>query len=279
MEVKFVVNDYMLAWALLYQASISKEIQEVKTRLWENDRKAYGKIAHDDKLLLLDYKNFIPDDDTIYDALFQTKVFQGIKKETEKYRLLLLETYDQNKKELAKELTNIVRMEFKNYDFLTLHPELDYIDTVKVQDKKNALAWGRVQDTKDPITFLTDLAYVLVRLAVGNYQAEHNDLVDAIVELATLDELATRITGVSHYLEGRSELLSLKKQIYPYWLMYLGADQEKMLSYMMRDKIAFDVDKYPVEKHLAKVDLLGFIDFCVKHQSYMERVQEMEVLS
>ena len=36
----------------------------------------------------------------------------------------------------------------------------------------------------------------------------------------------------------------LNKQIYPYWLMYLGIKKEDMVKYMMRDKIAFEVKKY-----------------------------------
>lgn len=274
MNLRFVGNDYMLAWTLLYQASISKSIQDMKTKLWQNYRTAYNNASKDDKELLSDYQNFIPDNDEIYDFLFESEDFQRIKKETEKYRLFQLKTYDDYKKELNQQLSDILRIELKSYDILTLHPNLDCIDTVPKQEKKNALAWGRHRDQENPISFLVDLSYVILRLEIGSYQKEARDIVDAVIELATLDELATRMRGTTCYLQGKSSLVELKRKLYPYWLMYLGADKEKMLSYMMRDKIAFDVDKYPVEKQLAKANLYEFIDFCVKHQEHMQRVQE-----
>ena len=35
--------------------------------------------------------------------------------------------------------------------------------------------------------------------------------------------------------------------------MYLGADREELVSYMMRDQMPFDIDRYPVEKELRNV--------------------------
>lgn len=34
MDVKFVVNDYVLIWNLLFQASISESIYQLKQKLW-----------------------------------------------------------------------------------------------------------------------------------------------------------------------------------------------------------------------------------------------------
>ena len=52
--------------------------------------------------------------------------------------------------------------------------------------------------------------------------------------------------------------------------MYLGAiEKEELVSYMMRDKIAFDIDKIRIEKELKEIDLYGFIDFCCKNQKYI----------
>ena len=60
--------------------------------------------------------------------------------------------------------------------------------------------------------------------------------------------------------------------------MYLGADREELPKYMMRDAIAFDLDQYVMEKNLAKIDLLGFIEFCVKNQRYILRINQLEII-
>ena len=60
--------------------------------------------------------------------------------------------------------------------------------------------------------------------------------------------------------------------------MYLGADREELVSYMMRDQIPFDFEKYPIEKELVKVDLYGFIDFCCKNQKYIIRLDRLDLI-
>ena len=60
--------------------------------------------------------------------------------------------------------------------------------------------------------------------------------------------------------------------------MYLGADKEEMMNFMMRDKIAFDVDKYPYEKELKKKNILQFIDFCIRNQKYIVKINELEII-
>ena len=92
-----------------------------------------------------------------------------------------------------------------------------------------------------------------------------------------LHECATRITGFSHSLKGDNSLTFLKKQIYPYFLMYLGVDKEDMLNNMMRDKIAFDTDFYEYDKNLRKINLFKFIDFCISNQRKILKIDELEL--
>ena len=125
---------------------------------------------------------------------------------------------------------------------------------------------------------LVELVFQILKHEFKEYKVEYKEIVDAVVELAVLNEFPTRLTGRSHYLTGDPTLNFLKRQIYPYWLMYLGADKEDMLSFMMRDKIAFDVDKYAYEKELKKKDLLEFIDFCIRNQKYIIKINELEII-
>ena len=59
MNLKFIVNDYILVWNLLFQASISEKIQNFKQKLWINYKKQYNNTFPDNMLMLKDYKNFI----------------------------------------------------------------------------------------------------------------------------------------------------------------------------------------------------------------------------
>ena len=63
MNLKFVVNDYVLIWNLLFQASISENIHKFKQKIWINYKNEYNKTFKDNLLILKDPKNFIPDDD------------------------------------------------------------------------------------------------------------------------------------------------------------------------------------------------------------------------
>ena len=58
MNLKFVVNDYVLIWNLLFQASISENIHKLKQKIWINYKKEYNKTFNDNVSILKDYKNF-----------------------------------------------------------------------------------------------------------------------------------------------------------------------------------------------------------------------------
>ena len=98
----------------------------------------------------------------------------------------------------------------------------------------------------------------------------------AVLELAILNEYATRITGRSCYQSGNPQLLSLKRWLYPYWLMYLGVPKEEFFNYMMRDKIVFETEKYAYEKELKKMNIEEFIEFCIRNKRYIVRESKEE---
>ena len=82
----------------------------------------------------------------------------------------------------------------------------------------------------------------------------------------------------STFLKGDISLTYLKRQIYPYFLMYLGSSLEDYTSYMMRDGISFDIEKYPIEKDLAKLNLIEFIEFCIKNQYKILHINQLEIV-
>ena len=66
--------------------------------IWLNYKKEYNDTFRDNPLILKDPKNFIPNDDTVYNIILETKEYEKIKKETEKFRNDLLRVWDENKK-------------------------------------------------------------------------------------------------------------------------------------------------------------------------------------
>ena len=269
MNLNFVVNDYLLAWNILFQASISDVIHKQKLKLWNTYQKQYKDLMNDNKKILKDGKDFIPDDDTIYNLLFDSDIFNVFKKESEKHRIYLMKTWDKYRKKTCNILRDILRYNVDfDMDVYVMHPLLDTtLFMPKVNDK--VFVWGRHNDTESDIKTIVDMFEFIISNKLNEIEFEDKNIVRAIVELAIKNELYINITGKSRYREGNEKLRALKNQLYPYWLMYLGADKEEMLNYMMRDSIAFDLDKYTVEKDLKKVDLIDFIHFCINNKKHI----------
>lgn len=278
MNVEFIVNDYLLAWNLLFRPSISEDIQKMKERLWKNYPKQYMKIEKENVEILKYTSDFIPDDDTIYNMIFNTEEFKIVKRQTDKYRRFLMRIWDTHQKEIQNSLKELLRFKVDSkYQILVVHPFLDNVEFLKTNPKKNVV-WGKKEDTQDGLKAIIRILFTLVKYEVGDFQSQNKEIVSSIIDLLVTNEIYTRITGVSKYEEGLKKLKFLKRQIYPYWLMYMGADREELVSYMMRDQMPFDIDKYPVEKGLRKVDLFGFIDFCCKNQKYIIRLGNLETI-
>ena len=276
MNVEFVTNDYLLAWNLLFRPSISKEIHKLKERLWKNHPDEYMKLQKENVEILKYTKDFIPDDDTIYNYLFNTEEFQKVKKETERYRRFLLRIWDKHSKEINEALKELLRFKIDHsYQLIVVHPYIDNVEYLKKNPKRNVV-WGKKEDTEDGLKAIIRILFTLVRYEIGDYQGINREIVSGIIDLLVSNEIYSRITGTSKYEEGIKKLRLLKKQIYPYWLMYQGCDsKEELVSRMAKDKVVFDIDKYTVEKALSKVDFYGFIDFCCKNQRYIIRLDDI----
>ena len=273
MNLKFVVNDYVLIWNLLFQASVSENIHRLKQKIWINYKVNYNKAFKDNNGILSDPKNFIPDDDTIYNIVMENKEYERIKKNTDKYRIKLLELWDSNKKETLKQLKDILRFDIGENKILVVNEKLDVVQ----MGPNNVVVWGKKLDSDNPTKTLVNLIHCIVKRKLKDYKPKYQDVVDAVVELAIINEYATRIMGVTNYLNGDNSLSFLKRQIYPYWLMYLGVKKEDMINYMNRDKIGFDTFKYTYESELKKLDLFGFIDFCITNQKYIVKIEQIEI--
>lgn len=141
MKLTFETNDYLLTWNLLYGASISPKIHATKQKLWSAYKKQYNAGMKDKDEMLQDIKNYIPDDDTLYNLIFETDVFEILKKSAEKHRLTLMKVWDEKKKEVNQYLKEILRFPLAdNYNILVLCPEMDSVLISKTT--KTSIGWG-----------------------------------------------------------------------------------------------------------------------------------------
>lgn len=278
MNLQFLVNDYLLAWNLLFRPSISEDIQKLKERLYKNYSKEYMKLQNENVEIMKYTNDFIPDDDKIYNFVFESEEYKLIKKQTDKYRRFLMKIWDSHQKVIQSSLKELLRFKVENnYQILVIHPYFDNVEFLKKNPKKN-IVWGKKEDTEDGLKAVMRILFTAIKYELNDYQDNNREIVTAIEDLLVTNEIYTRIVGYSKYDEGIKRLKLLKKQLYPYWLMYQGADREELVSFMMRDRMPFDIDKYPIEKGLRKIDLKGFIDFCCNNQKYIVKLNEIDNL-
>lgn len=280
MNLKFILNEYILIWNLLFRQSISKELNSRKQKIWVNYKKEYNALKEENINILRDPKNYIPNDDTIYNIIKEQDVYENYYKYTDKYKLELIEAWDKYKKEIVRELNSIIKINIRDYHVYLVEPRLNVVDyTFSLENSNRVICYGVKKASKKEL--LVDLIYKIIKKEALDYNKEEKDIVEAVLELCILNELATRIIGKSYYLQGKNSLTFLKKQIYPYFLMYLGVSQGDMVNFMKRDGILFDLNNYPYQGELREMDLYSFIDFCIEKQNESRqviRIEELEVI-
>ena len=267
MNSNFIVNDYIIIWNLLFGASISEDIHNLKQKIWNTYKEEYNKILKDKEIILKDYKNFIPNDDTVYNIVLDTECYEKYKKEIEKYRVELMKIWDKSKKETSYLFKNIIKNKISDCTFFVVNKELNILEYTK----ENSMIIGKEIDIKNEKKILIDITMKIINSNIKKYEGEYKKFKDAILELAIINEYQTRITNNNCYNCGSIELKSLKMWLYPYWLMYLGIPKEDFSKRMMQDGIVFDADKYAYEKELKKMTIEEFIEFCTRNQRYIIR--------
>lgn len=273
MRLTFIKNNYLLIWNLLYGPSISIKTHAVKQKLWLIYKKEYKAIEQDKDAILKDRKNFIPDDNTLYDLLEDTKVMDHLEKETEKHRMELMKVWDQYKRRINTELQKILRIELPDIQVLVLHPSMDVCLTTK--DCFN-VGWGKKSDLEDKLFTIVSIIKESLATQISYTEEQDRNIANAILELAVLNECYTRLAK-SNYLAGSKDLVKLKKELYPYFLMYLGNNLEDTTPFMMRDNMAFDMEKYTNEVQLRNLNIFEFIDFIVRNQRPILKIKKETV--
>lgn len=276
MRLHFTTNDYLLTWNLLFGSSFSEPVHNFKQKLYKTYRKRYNSLSKDKVEMLQDIKNFIPDDDTLYNLVFATDIFSELKVDAAKHRLELLKVWDQYNKMINHDLKEILKFSLKDdYNIVVFAPIMDSSLIIR---QCNNIGWGKRNDLVDPVRTLTDIIYYIVKDEINNFETDYKEFIDVVLELAVENELYTRISGTSSYLQGDKTLTFLKRQIYPYWLMYLGCEKEDFPRFMMRDGIPFEIDRYMISKNFKDMNLIDFIKFCIDNQKTIVRINQLEIV-
>lgn len=276
MNLNFIINDYILIWNVLFQASVSEPIYKLKQKLWDTYKEQYNNTYKDRVAILNDVKNYIPNDDTIYNIILESAEYQNIRKEVEKYRLEVIKLWN---KKISTQLKKITKQDFKEYTVYLIDNRLEILELPTIPNKDiKIIILGKKIPEEEPNKIIFLLLEAILKKEINKYKDIDKNIANAIIEMAIENELATNISNISHYWTSEEKLLSIKRQIYPFWLMYLGISKEEMPKYMNRDKIAFDVNKFPYEKDLKNLDITDFIDFCIQNKKRIIREEQLELI-
>ena len=285
-NIEVMVNDYLLAWYILYGASLSKEIDRFKKNLFTKYKKEYN-FCYKDRMEILKYgKDFIPDNDILYNAVLTSSLFKTLKKETIKHRNNIEKVWESSRETINTHINNIIRLPYpKIVHVYVIHPRFEITEYVK--DLK-CIVWGSEKDKYDVLTIFLSLITKGILIESNDSFVNNKEILNSIVELSVVNEIGKSLSKSFNYDLGNPVLKIIKRQIYPYWLMYLGyTDKEKLLNKMIDDKIGFDIEKYPLDRSIKKMNLRVFTEYCIKNSRNilklnnimkMEKDEDIEVI-
>lgn len=286
MNLSIVVNDYLLAWYILYGASLSKEIDKFKKNLYTKYKKEYN-FCYKDRSEIIKYgKDYIPDNDILYNAVLTSSLFKSLKKETMKHRNNIEKMWEGNKELINSEINRVIRFPLpKTINVYVIHPRFEITEYLR---DINSLVWGSEKDKYDVLTIFLSLITKGILIKNNDNFTNNKEILNSIVELSVVNEIGKSISKSFNYDLGNPVLKIIKRQIYPFWLMYLGfTDKERILNKMIDDKVGFDLEKYPLDRSLKKMNLVVFTEYCIKNSKNIlklnniikiEKEEEIEVL-
>ena len=281
MNLEIVINEYLIAWYILYGASLSKEIDKFRKLLYSKYNKEYN-YCYKDKNEIIKYgHDFIPDNDILYNEIFNSDIYLSLKKETNKHKMQLIKLFNNEFDNVKKSLKEILKLDTrKTYTIFVIHPRMEVVE----YNQNNSIIWGSEKEKYDAIKVLV---LTVIRGIIKN-DDNNKDIIDSVIELSVINELSKKLGNKDAYYDGNPTLKLVKRQIYPFWLMYLGYNtKEDIVERMIDDKIGFDLENYPIDKNMKKMDLQEFINFCIKNSKHIlklnnvlkiEKEEEIEVI-
>ncbi len=263
MKFNIEENDYLLAWYLIYGASLSKEFDKLKQSLYTKHQKEYNNCYKDRPEIVKYGKDFIPDNDLLYDEVMNSKFFKSLRKETVNHKLHIERMLNNSKAEINDYTKRILKLEKTyNYNIFIVHPRLERVDYVK---DYQTIIWGSEKVKFDALKIiLINVTKSLLKDCCCD-ETDKN-ILKVILELCTLNEFLEQV-DINAYASGDDSLRMLKMKIYPYWLMYLGyIEREDFINKMIKDHIAIDITNIRINKDLCKLDIIDFFNYVIKNK-------------
>jgi len=271
MKLNFIINKYLLMWYLLCRESNINEVNNFKQNFLSLHRKEAFMLIKEKDIIMSYLKDYIPDDDFIFNKFYNTDEFKKLQKDTNKYRISMLESYDKNKKALLKNLNKLLKYDLNiSYDICFVHKKLDVIE---FNLKTNLIILGKDIKSSEALGFYILIVYKILENEYKKFKPEEKEIVTSILELVIYNELFTRVSGKNRYNIGNQNLRKTKEKIYPYFLMYMGILESDFDKRMEEDNIYFDSVKY--DNNLKLMDLYSFITFIIKNKT---RVLDKKIL-
>lgn len=235
------------------------ELEKVKDCLWKKYMDSYRKLLKMDSfnptIILLD-KNVI---NTI-NYLKSTNEFKKLYEETELYLENVKRYWKENKDNINKYLKCILKVNINTHlDVYISHPNC--YEGYSFGDNK--IAWGHYKGIEDPNYNLVYLVHEGLHHILP-FEDNDSELVcnikHSIIELASDYELYSLLKGESTLKDGHSYLEEYKEFIYPYWLKYIGLDNNQIQERIQRDNINKLIEVE--DNNISNMNINEFVSFC-----------------
>jgi hypothetical protein len=241
-------------------------LEDLKNELWNSDRQGYKDVFNINEF---NPQYYLIDNDVIktINNFKNTLEFKKIHQETVLYCDMIKKYWNQVSDEIVSFLKNILRINIdKEFDVYITHP-----DTCTGFSFNGSIAWGHFKG-------LSDMNYNIVYLI---HESLHNlipfdldetsdsaSIKHSIIELISDYELYSKLSGVSKYNVGHPNLKEYRNFVYPYWLKYLGLNNEQIIERIKFDGL--DTNEFNLSKvNIEALNINEFIKFCVKEYTDM----------
>jgi len=269
MELEFCINDYILMWELLFSESYSSKFNSFKTKLWKAYNDEYKIIIKDKEKIMEDPKNFIPDDDTIYNYLSNSLEYKKVYNTCENYKIDIMSVWDKYKKDINKNLKRILKIRLPRYKILIVYDKLNIVEANVINNQKYIILGKHYSNG---LSIIYDILYVILK---QEYQ-DKSDYFNYIITLV-INELSTSIFKKALPYLSNSDVMT-KLKIYPYFLMYLGVCKKDMENYMKKDSLFFDVNNYIYDNDLSRYTIYEFIEYVNKNINKILNSEEKDII-
>lgn len=268
MNINFIINEDFLAFFILQKTMFNenKKIEKIKKELFHKNKESYQELLN---INIFNYSEFSFNSNVkkLIEELKNTEEYQKLYNETKMYLLEIKKNWEYNKKNIYEYLKNTLRINIE-IDMIVyiVHPFI--CEGYNLDNNK--IIWGHYKGIEDPNYNIVYITHEILHSLIV-YKDTDSDIEcyikHSIIEFISDYELYSMLKQESTLKEGHSFLEEYKSIIYPYWLNYIGLNENQIKERCKKDSI--DYNKIiKVEENLTNMNIEEFINFCTK--KYLE---------